>query len=228
MVLTTAVAQASLPALADLDRSGDKASIVVQYRKLQDLVCFATVPIFTAIVFASRPLFSLLLDPAASAQLVLPMALLAVGFYMNGTMTIPFVVSIATGRPEIVSRTNFWALLLSLPATIVLVLSLGLVGAGLAWIVYHVLLYAYMVPRVSRECLDLPSRAWFEHLARPVLAAVVVYGSAWALAFGMGLMPLPLAATWSAATIAFGLIAYLLIGPDLRDSAVGIRRRLGL
>lgn len=200
--------------------------MVAQYRKLQDLVCFATVPIFTAIVFASRPLFSFLLDPAASAQLVLPMALLAVGFYMNGTMTMPYMVSIATGRPGIASRTNFWALLLSLPATLVLILSLGLVGAGLAWIVYHVLLYAYMAPRVSRECLQLPVRDWFAHLARPVLAAAAVYGSAWAVAWIAGSALLPLVLAWMVATAAFAVLAYPLIGSDLKGALTGFRLRL--
>jgi len=228
MLLTSAVAQASLPALTDLHRSSGQAALVAQYRKLQDLVCFATVPFFAAIVFASRPLFSFLLDPAASAQLVLPTALLAVGFYMNGTMTIPFVISVATGRPSIASRTNLWALVLSLPATVVLILLFGLVGAGLSWIVYHAFLYAYMAPRVSRECLQLPSREWFEHLARPVLAAGALYGSGWALAYKLDLMVLPLAATWFAATIAFGFIAYRLIGPDLRGSVAGTRQRLAL
>jgi O-antigen/teichoic acid export membrane protein len=226
MVLTSSVAQASLPALAQLAQTADKAGIVAQYRKLQDLVCFATVPIFTAIVFVSRPLFSFLLDPAASAQLVLPMALLAVGFYMNGTMTMPFVVSVATGRPGIASRTNLWALLLSLPATIVLIMSLGLVGAGLAWIFYHVLLYAYMAPRVSRECLGLPVRDWFAHMARPVLAAAAFYGPAWAVAWIAGSALLPLVLAWTAATAVFVATGYLLIGSDLKGALTGWGLRL--
>lgn len=226
MVLTGAVAQASLPALTDLHGSGDKSGMVVQYRKLQDLVCFATVPIFTAIVFASRPLFSFLLDPTASAQLVLPTALLAVGFYMNGTMTIPFMVSIATGRPGIASRTNLWALLLSLPATVVLILAFGLVGAGLSWIIYHALLYAYMAPRVSRECLQLPVRDWFAHLARPVLLAAGVYGSAWAVAWIAGLGLLSLILAWAVGTAAFAALAYRLIGSELKGAVTGFRLRL--
>ena len=225
MVLTTAVAQASLPALTHLAQSGDRARLVAQYRKLQDFVCFAAVPIFAAIVFASRPLTSFLLDPAASSQLILPMALLAVGFYMNGTMTIPFVVSVATGRPAIASQTNLWALLLSLPATIVLIIRLGLVGAGLAWIIYHLLLYAYMAPRVSRECLQLPARDWFANLAKPVLAAASVYGPAWAIAWIAGSTVTALAMAWIVATAAFTALAFPLIGSDLKGALTDFRRR---
>jgi O-antigen/teichoic acid export membrane protein len=228
LLLTSAVAQASLPVLTDLHNTGDQSGMVRQYRKLQDLVCFATVPLFTALVFASRPLFSFLLDRAAAAQLIVPAVLLAVGFYMNGTMTIPFMVSIATGRPGIASRTNLWALLLSVPTTILLILIFGLVGAAASWIFYHGFLYIYMAPRVSRECLHLPASDWFAQLARPVLLTVTVYGSAWALASILGLGLLSLILAWTLGTMVFTLLGYLLIGSDLRGTLRGFGLRLSV
>ena len=80
--------------------------------------------------------------------------LLSVGTYMNGTASIPYMLSLALGRPDIGLRTNLWAMVIVLPIPAVLIYKFGLVGAGLSWVVYHVFLYVYMIPKVCRECLQ--------------------------------------------------------------------------
>src|SRR5207248_5915560 len=87
------------------------------------------------ISFAALPLFSYLFNPSAAHLLLLPTALLCLGWYMNGTLNVPYVFSLAAGKPEISSRSNFLALFIVLPITFVLVLTLGLTGAALSWVV---------------------------------------------------------------------------------------------
>jgi O-antigen/teichoic acid export membrane protein len=135
--------------------------LIAQYRKAQDFVCLTTIPVFTAIIFASPPLLAYLLNPTAAAELTVPMMLLAIGFYMNGTLAIPFMLSVAMGRPGIASRTNLWVLVLSLPVTVTLIFGFGLVGAGLAWIAYHVLCCpSWWAGRWRRPRSPLSATSW--------------------------------------------------------------------
>ncbi len=226
MLVPIAVGQAALPSLSALARSGDHHNMTTQYRKLQEFVCLIAAPIFTGIVFASFPLFGYLLNQEAARLLLVPMALLSLGFYMNSTLTIPYMLCLATGRPDIVSRTNLWALLFSLPLTAALILWLGLTGAGLAWVGYHLVVYAYMVPRVSRECLGQPPANWLLQVSRAVIVAMVFYAPAWMLAQAAGPHhAVPLAIAWLAATAAFCLASVVFMGPELRSVLLALRLR---
>src|SRR3979409_2221399 len=102
-LVTSAIAQAAFPSFSQLMRQGDRQTLQVQYRKLQELLTFATVPIFAGITFAALPLFSYLFNSSIAHMLLLPTALLCLGWYMKGTLKIPYVFSLALGQPQISS-----------------------------------------------------------------------------------------------------------------------------
>jgi O-antigen/teichoic acid export membrane protein len=226
-VFTGAVAQAALPSLSALFHRGDHAGLRAQYRTLHDLVCVATAPLFAALVFVSGPLLAVLFDPAVAARLAAPIAALCVGSYMSATLTIPYIVSLAVGRPDIAVRGNALALVIVLPLTALLTWQLGLLGAGLAWVVYQVFMYAYSVPRVCAECLEMPARRWYSH----VLAIGALAGATYGLTAVAGRLALPEAGFglralgWAGATVVFGASALRVITGDTR--AVLVRRWRG-
>ena len=110
------------------------------YNQVQDLICFGTIPVFAVAPFAAIPVFSRVFDtlrpPAAAAR----STLLCIGYYMNGTLTAPSVVSLAVGRPEIIARQNVAALFVVLPVSAIAIYWFGLNGAGFSWVVYHIYL----------------------------------------------------------------------------------------
>jgi len=223
----TAIAQAALPSFSSLHRVGDHEAMLVQYRKLQDLMCYGLAPLFAAAVFGALPLFGYLFNPQVAWLLLLPAFLLSLGFFMNATVNVPYTFSIAIGRPQIASRSNGLALLVVLPVTTVLVVTFGLVGAACSWIVYHLFLYAYMIPRICRECLEVGNWTWYRHLARVLALAGAAYGLAWLFLVVPNHYSLPaLAAAYVAASILFLAGALLLIGPELRETIWGLPRRL--
>ena len=225
--VTTAVSQAAFPALSQLARIGDRTILLNQYRKLQDALSFGVVPLFTAIVFACLPVYTFLFGQANAMKLFLPTAFLCLGFFMNAALTMPYTVSLAVGRPQIASRLNLLALFVVTPITVVFFLWVGGVGAGLSWVVYHVFAYAYMVPRVCRECLEMPVVEWFIHFGRALGAGVIAYGVAWvAIVIPTGESTVGLAAAFVAGSAAFLLAAYLLIGPELKLTVRGLPARL--
>jgi O-antigen/teichoic acid export membrane protein len=120
-LLTNSISGAIFPSFSALFRSGNINGLMSQYRKFHDLVCFGIVPLFGAVLFALIPLFSYLLNKDVAYTLLLPSALLSLGFYMNGTLTIPHIVSLAMGRPDIAARLNTYALFVVLPATAIFI-----------------------------------------------------------------------------------------------------------
>jgi hypothetical protein len=199
----------------------------VQYRKLQDLICFGMVPLFAAASYGALPLYGYLLNPRVAWLLLLPTVLLSIGYFMYTTVGVPYTFTISIGKPDIASSSNARALFVVIPVTTVLVLYFGLVGAACSWIVYHLFLYSYMIPRICREGLEVPAWTWYRHLSRVALLVALTYGVAWiVVVVPLGYSTASLVAGYILASLAFTGGAYLLMGPELRGTIRLLPRRL--
>jgi O-antigen/teichoic acid export membrane protein len=225
--VTAAAAQAAFPSFSELHAAGDRHGLIQQYRKLQDLVCFGVLPLFAGICFAALPVYGYVFNGTVARDLLLPTAFLALGSWMNGTLNIPYMLSIATGKPQITARANAYALVVVLPVTVVLIIAFGLPGAGFSWVFYHLFAYSYMVPRICRECLGTSAWSWYGHVARVLALAAVTYGIAWLAVTALDVFTLPaLAGAYALATVAFAAGTYAMIGSDLRQTLQRLRGSL--
>jgi O-antigen/teichoic acid export membrane protein len=219
MVVTASVSQAVFPSFSALHKQGDREGLLRQYRKVQDLLCYAIIPLFAAIPFAARPLFTFVLNAQAAQMLIWPVTFLCIGFCMNATVSIPYVLTLAVGKPQIAARTAYYALFVVLPATVWLVYKFGIAGAGFSWIVYQLFVYVYMMPRTCSECLDMPAGDWYLHVLKVFGLAGVTYGGAWAILMYLGSSSIPsLILAYSLASAVFVAVAYRLIGDELRET----------
>jgi O-antigen/teichoic acid export membrane protein len=224
-LVASSISQAAFPSFSAMYQGHDRAGLLRQYRKLQDLLCFGTLPVLAAIPFAAVPLFSYLLSPEAAQALLLPVALLCVGTYMNSVLHMPYVFSLAAGKPEITTRLNFYALFVVLPATVLLVYFLGLVGAGMSWIFYQIFSYAYAMPRICSQCLEMPVSEWYAHMLRIFFLAGLTYGVAWMVLYTVGTYSLlSLALGYIGASAVFLIGAYLMMVDELRGALHGALR----
>lgn len=218
-LITGAIAQAAFPSLSALVKAGDRVSLMSQYRKLQDLICFITIPIFAVISFATLPLFTYLFNEEIARALLLPITFLSLGFYMNGTLNLTYKFSIAVGKPEITVRSATYALFIVLPVTALLIYQFGLAGAGLSWVLYNLFGYIYAVPRICAECMEIPVRIWYSHVFKVYILAGLTYGSAWIfLKFINVHSILFLTIAYIGATIIFLICSYFMISDDLRKT----------
>jgi O-antigen/teichoic acid export membrane protein len=228
-IVSGAVAQAALPSFSNLFRSGDRAALLTQYRKLQDMLCYGTVPLFAGVCFAALPVYRYLFNAPAAWLLMVPTAWLCLGYYMSGTVSVPYMFSLAVGRPDITMRTTLLALIFVLPVTVGLIYFFGLPGAGFSWVFYHAFVYAYMVRRISGECLSIPPRDWYCHVAKVMGIAAATFGLAWiAIVIPSGYSLIALIIGYVLATLAFAAASLFLIGPDLKSTlrTVPAMRRL--
>jgi len=216
-LLGGAISQASFPAFSALSRAGNRNKLMIHYRMLQDFTCYTTVLLFAAIPFCVMPLFSFMFNEKVASLLLLPMTLLSVGFYMNGTLKIPYVFSLAVGKPGISARSNFYALFVVLPITVFLVYRWGLTGAGLSLILYHFFMYIYGIPKICIECLNFSFWTWYLHISKIFMLIGISYGSAWIAMAIIGNYSIPsLTAAYTGASIVFMTGSYLMIGEELR------------
>lgn len=216
-LITSAVAQAAFPSLCALSREKGKIALGSQYRKLQDFVCFITVPIFALIAFAALPLLTFVFNGKIAEALHLPVVLLSLGFYLNGTLAIPYRLLLATGKPEIAVRQNLYAIFTVLPATLVSIYFFGLSGAALGWVLYFLFGYAYSVPRICSECLDKPAWFFYRHVLRVFLLTALTYGIAYGILVVVDIFTIrSLFMAYIGASAIFMIGAYFMIGDDLR------------
>lgn len=223
----SAIAQAALPSFSDLHARDDSDRLLVQYRKLQDLVAFGMVLPFTAATFAALPVYGYLFNHQVAGILFLPTALLCLGFFMGATINIPYTLSVAVGKPHIAFRSNLLALFIVIPVTTTLIYLYGLTGAALSWVGYYLFVYAYMIPRISRECLNISPLGWYAQIVKALALAAVTYGSMWLLVvIPRSQSTLALATAYAAGSVAFLAGTLLLMGPDLRATVWRFRWRV--
>jgi len=225
-ILTSGVAQGAFPALSELARSGDRDELIRLYHRLHDLLCYGLVPLFALLAFTTFPVFRAVLDAEIAAGLVVPAGLLALGFYLNGTLTIPYYLSLAIDRPDIAARQNFVALFTTLPVTMLLTWQFGFAGAAGAWVWYQMFAYAYSMSRVCRECIGIPPRQWFVHILRVFLLVACTYGvAATIVALTAPRSTAALLAAYAGATIVFAVAAWRTMAADSRSAALRVMRK---
>jgi hypothetical protein len=138
---------------------------------------------------------------------------------MNATVGIPYVLSLAMGKPQIAARLNTYALIVVLPVTALLIFQFGIVGAALSLVVYHLFAYAYLVPRICRQCLESPAASWYVHVLKVLGLGAATYVPAWLVLTLTNLSSILIAIlAFAAGTAAFGVGAYLLVDRDLRHT----------
>jgi O-antigen/teichoic acid export membrane protein len=216
MLVTAAVAQAAFPSFSELEGSGDHQALVNQFLRLQDVVTYVSAAVFAIAPFATVPVFAVLFGPAEAELMLAPCTLLALGFYMNSTMSLLYMLSLAVGRPGIALSLNAWAVVIVLPLTVLLVWRWGVNGAALSWVLYHAFAYVYFVPRVCRECARGEPWSWYRHVARFLIPAAAIYAAAWVGAASLGLSAGSLAAGYAGATAVYAVFGWKALSPDVR------------
>jgi O-antigen/teichoic acid export membrane protein len=226
MLITGSIADAALPSFCELHGMGSTKTLLSQYSKLQDLLCFITMPIFAAVPFAALPVFGFVLNAEAARLLMLPTTFLCLGFYLNSTLHAAHLFSLAAGRPDISARFNLYALFVVPTAAILLIHFLGLIGAGLSWVVYNLFSYGYAIPRICAECgLGITPLKWYAHVSRFLGPGAVIYGLAWFFCRTIGHSSIAaLILGYVLASLVFVCGSFLFIGTDLRSTFQGLAR----
>jgi O-antigen/teichoic acid export membrane protein len=217
--LVAAAAEASLPAItrSHLDT---RQSLVVRYRKLHDLICFGSLPLYAGIAFAAGPVFTRLFSISAARSVEVPILLLAIGYFTNSTVSALYITALATGRARTVARVSVVSTAVIFPLVVILTHFFGMVGASLAWLMYGTITYLFLVPRLVRTCLGSKFSAWLRLNAR-LLPSLLIFALGWVCLQNFGPDRILVVAYCLLPALALhSALSFILVGPELRGTVL--------
>ena len=220
-----AIGDAAYPSFSKLFQENNRPAMLAQYRALQDLVCVTTLPLYVGIIFLTVPLLTAVFDRQVAAAVLFPVAVLCLGYFMNGMLVLPYMYSLAVGKPQITSSLSLAAVFIVVPVTVAGVARFGVAGASLGYLCYHLFFYAVAIPKYCRECLQMPASSWYRQVGRMAAAGAATYGLGWLVAwFTAGSATFALSIAFVIATLLFSVIAIRLVDPSLRHAAFAFIR----
>jgi O-antigen/teichoic acid export membrane protein len=220
-ILTSSISSAAYPSLCELNENTNKKKLLFRYRLLQEMLLFANVPIFAFVIFASLPLFTFIFDENISKELLLPSVILSFGFYLNGSLSLPYRILLVKGRTEIAVKQDFFALMFVLPFVILAVYFLGLVGASLGLLLYVIFSCFYMVPKVYRLCLNINEWEFFRLLFKVIFLGTLTFGTIYiALIYTENIDIKNLFFAYLIAGILFFLLSYNFVSSKLKKQLI--------
>ena len=217
-LLQTSVNTASLPALAEA-ASQQLEAFALRYRIVSELMAYALAPASAALIFFGGDILRVWVGAHAAQGAGLPLTLIAVGSFLNATVSSAYIASVATRSAGIPAMVNAVAVLIYVPGLYLLISAYGIVGAAICWLLLNLYYLFSLLPAVHRHVVRAPLAGWlWRCLAVPSLLAIAIF------------MPLKFAsellanepATWAA--LALALVIYALAGFRLMSS--GLRAEL--
>jgi len=219
-IVPSSIASASLPALVASAHELDVNASHARYRKLQDLTCYAYMPVSAAVAMLGIILIGKVFDAEIAELAWRPLVLLVIGQYLLGLITVPRWLAVARGRQDIALHSNLWAMGIVAPLAVLLVARYGLFGAAASSVLYGIWQLLYFVPRFCAQCLGSPVFPWYRHAGIFLVAGVMAYGVPWfgASMVGEGLTLEGLSSAYLLGTLIFLIAGWFHVEPDLRST----------
>ena len=186
------------PRLTELTAAGVD-ELAAFYHRASQLLALALLPA-AAVLIAFAPELLLLWtgNPAAVGNASILLRILAAGTALNGMMTVPYALQLASGWPQLALRLNVAASLAIGPLMWWLTLARGAAGAASVWVAVNAFYVAIGVQLMHRRLLPGEQGRWYrDALLRPLLASAAVAFAA-RLAWRR---PLPVALTVAALAV---------------------------
>jgi O-antigen/teichoic acid export membrane protein len=182
--LVAPVAQAFYPRFTQFNATGVVDELRLAYHQASQLI---TVLLGTATVFLL--LFGLPVltawtgNPALAAHIFPLVALLSAGSMINGFMTTPYYLQLSAGWTRLTIGINAVALLVLIPALLLLVPRFGAVAAASLWLALNVAYLLTIIPLMHRRLLPGQQWIWYVKDVMFPLALALLVGAIlrWAL-----------------------------------------------
>jgi O-antigen/teichoic acid export membrane protein len=150
------------PRFAALVAAGDRASLERLYRGAWGLVLALIVPGALVVAWFPGELLRLWTRDPLVAQSAGPvLALLIVGTALNGLMTVPYALQVASGWTGLSVKVNIVLTIVAIPAVILAAARYGAPGAAAVWPVLMGAYVAIALPLIHRRLLPGFGMRWF-------------------------------------------------------------------
>ncbi|MFK2872292.1 lipopolysaccharide biosynthesis protein [Dyella lipolytica] len=175
--LVNPIAQAFYPRFTQLHSNGQQPALANAYHSAAQLI---TVLLGTATVFIvmfGHELLEVWTKSAVlSDRIYVIAAILSCGSLFNGLMTIPYYLQLSYGWTGLTVRINAVALVVVVPALLMLVPRYGVTAAAWVWLVLNISYIVVVIPLMHRRLLPREKWHWYVRDVGVPLAAAVLAG----------------------------------------------------
>ncbi len=197
IILASPIGVAIFPCLTGLVSMGDKDTLTRLYHKACGMVTVAVLPCaLTLALYADEFIFAWTGSAAAAKNAGSVASLLLSGQIMQAITVVPYYLALAHGNIRLNLYVQIASVALITPLLILLIMTFGVVGGGISWLVMNLCTLPPYMYFLHRRFLPGELRRWSLYdVGRPLLAALIcVLLSRW-------ILPLP-----SSRMMIFGLI----------------------
>lgn len=187
-IVTTPIATALLPRFTELVEAGARRPLRDLYESNSYLIAAVAAAAACALFFFAGDVAAVWITrrevPATFAPVI---QVLSVGGLFLALQLAPFQLSLANGHNRTNVTLGAWVLLATVPLQVVLTSRLGLLGAGVPWLLLNLLAFVYLGVRLNGRFNPGRVRLWFFcHCLPPVAVALPMLALARFVADGAG------------------------------------------
>ena len=174
LMLVSPIALAVFPRLTKLVMEGDRTQLVCLYHRTSKLAALAVIPAsLTMILFAGDFIRAWTGLSTAAQQSGLVAALLIGGQLMQAITLIPFYLALAHGDVKLNLQICIASVIVITPLLIYLITQLGIIGAGLSWLIMNICTLPPYMYLLHRRFLKGEFLRWCVHgIGLPILCAL--------------------------------------------------------
>jgi O-antigen/teichoic acid export membrane protein len=178
--ISSPVFSAFYPRLTHLVTVGDEEELRRVYHLGAQLLSILMLSATTLIALFSAELLLLWTQDATVAATAAPLlSLLIIGTGLNGVMSMPYALQLASGWTRLALYTNIAAVFVLIPLLILLAERYGAIGAAAVWPVLNLGYVVIGVQLTHRRLLRGEARRWYlQDFGFPLVTAVLIAGSA--------------------------------------------------
>ena len=169
------IVQAIYPRLTQLS-AGSEAELAAVYHAAAQLVVVLLGAATVVLVLLGHELLAMWTRDAALAQRIYPLVIvLSLGSLLNGLLILPYYLQLSAGWTGLTIRVNVAALVLVVPALLLVIPAYGGMGAAWIWLSLNVFLMVTVIPRLHRRLLPAEKKHWYlNDVAIPLLSAAAM------------------------------------------------------
>ena len=226
-IIQTAISTAALPRLSSSIGEGKQEYASGLHSKLEELQTFGMLPLYAALGFCLVPLLTYMFSAEVASAMLIPGIILLISASLSNMSVVSTNFALASRRVDIITRTNIYAVVVTLPLSIVLIRWYGITGAGISTLVGALFIAFYQTPTIYKECLGLSRGVWAAKLLRIVLLMSCTYGLAAIVLWELSASDISsLATAYLIATVLFLVGSFFLIDQEVRKFLITIVFRI--
>ena len=177
------LAQSIYPQMSKLAAQNDEQNLISVYHNATQLLAVLLIPIVLTVCFYAREVIYVWSgDQLLAKNTAGILSVMIVGSSLHGIMSIPYMLQLAYGWTDFAFKLNFFAVIILVPAIILLVPKLGGSGAAWIWLLLNIAYITIGIHLMHKRLIPKEKWCWYYwDLFVPTLGALVVLFMLWVI-----------------------------------------------